>query len=656
MYRKSLLAMCGLVAVTLVARGCSNALVPTTGRELPALVGAKALSNHYVEVTFSDAPGEEAVQPGTYFITGAGGTILPVEAAKISDDIANVILTTGPQEEVEYQLSISDAGGNAPTQAASSAARTATATFVGSGIGEPYLSSAISLGPTRVLLTFNEPMSATVEVVPFYRIAAPDLDITVASQVAGETMVILTTETQESVEYNVKITNVASLASGTLIDPTRCTASFYGIPPDDTTPPGLTSAVCINATSILLSFSEPLDDGAADPINFSITSANPQIARDPVIIGADLTVYNTQVLLVTLPLTAEVQYTVSVTNVNGRVRDLQRNALDPDPCTATFAFPGQPSIENASTLPRVVAAHSMDNTTVVVIFSKMMGDSAIDPGNYMIVQTNLVPEAAALTVTAAEFLGLDRTAVKLTTLSQATVQYDLFAVGVKDLSGNQLAPRGMLVDPTYATFWGNGTIGTPLDTDGDGLPDNEEQRGWVVPVVLIAGGNTMRDVTSDPTVPDTDGDGLNDAQEKRRLSDPRDPDTDDDLLDDYLEVTWLQSSPTHQDTDQDGLDDFKEVDVFQTSPILADTDGDGFDDAREVFELNRNPRVADLPRLQITLGDMALRIDERFTDQVTKAVVSESSSSTTLARSDQTQFSHSDTSSNQRFVEGGGQR
>ena len=29
-------------------------------RKLPALAGAKALSNHYMEVTFAEAPGEEA--------------------------------------------------------------------------------------------------------------------------------------------------------------------------------------------------------------------------------------------------------------------------------------------------------------------------------------------------------------------------------------------------------------------------------------------------------------------------------------------------------------------------------------------------------------------------------------------------------------------
>lgn len=346
--------MCGLVAVALVLRGCGN--VPTTGRGLPALVGAKALSNHYVEVTFAEAAGQEAQLAETYSITGAGGTVLPVKAAGISDDASSVILTTGAQEEVEYQLSISEAGDLVQGESAPSMPRGGTAIFTGSVTGEPYLASAISLGPTRVLLTFSEPMAGSVNVVPFYRIAAPDLVITAASQGAGGTLVILTTETQENIEYTVKVTNVGSAEGGILIDPTRCTASFYGIPPDDTTPPTLTGAACTSATGVLLSFNEPLDDEAADPINFSITSPDSEIAPDPVIIGAELTTYGTQVLLSTLPLTAEVEYTVEVRNDNGQMRDLSRNALDPDPCTATFTFPGQPTIEDATTLPRVVAA------------------------------------------------------------------------------------------------------------------------------------------------------------------------------------------------------------------------------------------------------------------------------------------------------------
>lgn len=155
-------------------------------------------------------------------------------------------------------------------------------TFIGSTGAEPYWASAISLGPTRVLLTLSDRMSSNVGNWRLYRIASPDLGLIAATQVPGATLVVLTTETQENVEYAVKVISVTSLDDGILIDPTRNTASFFGIPPYDAEGPTLVSAACTSDTTVLLSFSEPLDDEAADPINFSITPAL-------VIVGAELT-------------------------------------------------------------------------------------------------------------------------------------------------------------------------------------------------------------------------------------------------------------------------------------------------------------------------------------------------------------------------------
>ena len=88
---------------------------------------------------------------------------------------------------------------------------------------------------------------------------------------------------------------------------------------------------------------------------------------------------------------------------------------------------------------------------MLVVFNKAMGDNAADPASYLIVQTNVVAEAGALTVRDAAFLGLDRTAVELTSLSQATVQYDLFAVNVQDDAGNRLGRVVGLVDARHGS-------------------------------------------------------------------------------------------------------------------------------------------------------------------------------------------------------------
>ncbi|MDP6659052.1 MAG: cupredoxin domain-containing protein [Candidatus Poseidoniia archaeon] len=80
---------------------------------------------------------------------------------------------------------------------------------------------------------------------------------------------------------------------------------------------------------------------------------------------------------------------------------------------------------------------------------------------------------------------------------------------------------------------------------------------------------------------DTDGDGLSDEEEGELGTDPNDPDTDGDGVNDYDEVLW-EIDPLNPDTDGDGLND-TEGSVYGTEPALYDTDGDGFGDGEEVW-------------------------------------------------------------------------
>jgi len=98
-----------------------------------------------------------------------------------------------------------------------------------------------------------------------------------------------------------------------------------------------------------------------------------------------------------------------------------------------------------------------------------------------------------------------------------------------------------------------------VDSDGDGLSDDEE-----------------RDAGTDPLNPDTDGDGINDGLERKMGLDP-------------LVVNTITSCNPFLDTDQDKLNDCEER-VLGTDACVADTDGDGFSD---LVELNSqtNPQV-----------------------------------------------------------------
>ncbi|ATZ08739.1 hypothetical protein BOR84_00440 [Corynebacterium striatum] len=79
-------------------------------------------------------------------------------------------------------------------------------------------------------------------------------------------------------------------------------------------------------------------------------------------------------------------------------------------------------------------------------------------------------------------------------------------------------------------------------------------------------GTTTPDTTAGPNDLDTDGDGLTDDQE----------------------VNVTKTDPTNPDTDGDGLTDGREVNVHKTDPLQSDTDGDNIKDGDEVNGNNGN--------------------------------------------------------------------
>jgi len=90
-------------------------------------------------------------------------------------------------------------------------------------------------------------------------------------------------------------------------------------------------------------------------------------------------------------------------------------------------------------------------------------------------------------------------------------------------------------------------------------------------------------------VRDSDGDGLPDAEEQRIGTDPNDPDTDRDGLSDGEEVLVYKTDPLNPDTDYDILKDGPEVHAHRTNPLAPDTDEGGVRDGHEVIEDGTDP-------------------------------------------------------------------
>ncbi|MBU2997934.1 gliding motility-associated C-terminal domain-containing protein, partial [Cellulophaga baltica] len=135
-------------------------------------------------------------------------------------------------------------------------------------------------------------------------------------------------------------------------------------------------------------------------------------------------------------------------------------------------------------------------------------------------------------------------------------------------------------DPAKNT--GSGIVTISVDTDSDGINDNDE-------VTL----------DTDPNNPDTDGDTIPDGQEVNvDNTDPLDDcdhvngtplgtsDCDNDNLT-TDEETALGTDPNNSDSDNDGLQDDEEL-ALGTDPTDPDTDGDTILDGQEVLD-NTDP-------------------------------------------------------------------
>jgi hypothetical protein len=642
--------------LAVVLASCARQAPPPTA----AITEVRATSATSLIVAF-DVPVHVA-DLNAFAIRDPGGAALDVVAMHPRSDGRSVVLGTAPQQAVAYRLTVAGvatAGALQPLADMSGA-------FNGSVAPAPIVAGAVAISPTQVVVAFHDPLTgAPAQLGPsaedagqyLLRDAALPLAIESAAFGSDFATVVLTTAPQYDVTYTLDVAAVFSRVGERLVDPFNNRAAVRGIAAHDTRSPSVARAASLGATAVEVRFSEPVRDvpgGAGDPASYAIVDAGGEALP---VVGVQLNAYRTAAVL-----------TTGRSQVNGRtytltvrgVRDDAGNALDPDPSDVVF-FGQDAPVGVDTTSPRVANVGSTGNTSVVVTFSEpVLGGpaSAEAPAHYRIYSNDAtgadLGTSATLLVLDAQ-LDATRTSVTLTTTSQSDVGYVLEVVNVRDLSGNQIAPPERGVLPSVQGFRGTSPApGEIVDSDGDGLSDDVEQRGWTVRVTRLDGAVEVREVTSDPFTNDTDGDGMTDAEERQYGIDPRSADTDGDAVTDFDELDLHYSEPTREDTDGDGLADGLELDLFRTSPLLADTDGDQFDDGDEVVTDNRNPRVADLPRVDIRVGTVDLRLDVRFEEQTASGTrtIDARSIDSTLTQSQESAQARETSSTLEWFVQG----
>ena len=192
----------------------------------------------------------------------------------------------------------------------------------------------------------------------------------------------------------------------------------------------------------------------------------------------------------------------------------------------------------------------------------------------------------------------------VTGLSDGQTYY--FAASAYDTNGNESAYS---VELSHSV----GSQPSPLDSDGDGLSDEDERDVYGTnPNNADSDGDGLSDGAeinthhTDPLTADSDGDGLADPNELSAGTNPNDTDSDNDGLSDGAEVNTYHTDPLAVDTDgdgladpnelsagtnpndtdsdNDGLSDGAEVNTHHTDPLAADTDGDGLDDGQEIAD------------------------------------------------------------------------
>ncbi len=137
----------------------------------------------------------------------------------------------------------------------------------------------------------------------------------------------------------------------------------------------------------------------------------------------------------------------------------------------------------------------------------------------------------------------------------------------------------------------------PVDSDGDGLTDQDEMTRGTNPMSNDSDGDGVFDgyevsVGLNPLSPDSDGDGVSDYDEvASETVDPGSGDADGDGLTDGFEGQVSLTDPNDADSDDDGLTDGEEWNGG-TDPLVPDSDGDGLSDGFEVGQ-GTNARSSD---------------------------------------------------------------
>jgi hypothetical protein len=199
--------------------------------------------------------------------------------------------------------------------------------IINTDVTPPEILSASLLDSTKLEIIFSEPMdSSTALNINNYSISS-GIDILSAYLSTNLNKVYLNTTTHtQGQNYTLLVSNVRDLA-GNIISPNHNSAQYSFIP--DVIPPNIMGITVTSSQSITVKFSELLDPVTAKNKN------NYSVSNNIVIISASLLPDSMQVKLKTTKQSAEIDYTLAVSNVKDRSGNIQ----SPSPRNIAYRIP-----------------------------------------------------------------------------------------------------------------------------------------------------------------------------------------------------------------------------------------------------------------------------------------------------------------------------
>ncbi|MBU6145735.1 MAG: Ig-like domain-containing protein, partial [Paenibacillaceae bacterium] len=308
-----------------------------------------------------------------------------------------------------------------------------------------------ALTNTTVKVTFNEEVKKELaEDAKNYTIAG--LTVSAAKFESDKKSVVLTTTAQTpGTIYTVLVINVQDI-SDNVINADKDEFKFGGIAAD-TTKPSVVSAEATNATTVKVTFSEPVDEVTAkQTFNYNLGS---ELGFPSSVAKESGTVY-----VLTTASQKRITYTLDVTGV----KDLSGNVLDEDKDEAKLA--GNGALDTSA--PKVVSAISLNKQEIRIVFDEELSDtgnlntvSKIDPSDFVFSYVSGAADVAAANTIVGQtptavVVADDKRSVTVTFTNSIAANdvrgtaagaiYRVTVSGVEDAVGNDIATTNNTAD------------------------------------------------------------------------------------------------------------------------------------------------------------------------------------------------------------------